>query len=98
MAGEEVQSCTIPYGKDGNIGIWFAIKKSESFFNFFLEGYQSTRFRVFSRYFAPVGLKASSAGQRKNDNVLLHEKRQSITFVREGCIRNLSGASGQTAL
>ena len=47
MAGEEVQSCTIPYGKDGNIGIWFAIKKSESFLTFSWRGIRVPDFEYF---------------------------------------------------
>ena len=44
------------------------------------------------------GRKDLGEGLGKNDEVLLQEKRQSITFVIEGCRRDLSGASGQTAL
>ena len=48
--------------------------------------------------FRPAGRNDLSEGFGENDDVLLQEKGQSITFVREGCRRDLSGASGQTAL
>ena len=44
------------------------------------------------------GRKDLGEGLGKNDEVLLQEKRQSVTFAIEGCRRDLSGASGQTAL
>ena len=40
-------------------------------FNFFRHGYQSTRFRVFSRYSAPAGRKASGPGKGGTLSVLL---------------------------
>ena len=44
------------------------------------------------------GRKDLGEGLWKNGDVLLQEKRQSVTFVSEGCRRDLNGASGQTAL
>ena len=48
--------------------------------------------------FRPAGRNDLSEGFWENGDVLLQEIGQSITFVREGCRRNLNVASGQTAL
>ena len=48
--------------------------------------------------FRPAGRNELGEGLWENDDVLLQEKGQRITFVKEGCRRDLNGASGQTAL
>ena len=73
-------------------------KKVKKIFNFFRQGYQSTRFRVFSRYSDPAGRKASGPGKGGTVSVLLLMTELIVIFVFEGCRRDLSGASGQTAL
>lgn len=84
--------------KDGSVGEESAIKKSKIIFNFFRRGYQSTRFRVFSRYSDPAGRKASEPGKGGIVSVLLLMTELIVIFVFEGCRRDLNGASGQTAL
>ena len=73
-------------------------KKVKKSFNFFARGYQSTRFRVFSQYSDPAGQKASEPDYGGIVSPPLLVTEQSVIFVTEGCRRDLSGASGQTAL
>ena len=92
-------SCTMHDRKDGNVGEESAIKKKvKNNFNFFRRGYQSTRSRVFSWYSDPAGRKASEPGKGGIVSALLLKTELIVIFVIEGCRRNLSGASGQTAL
>ena len=70
------------------------LKKFQLFLSCESEYLDSSSFAVFWT----GGRKDIGEGLWKNDEVLLQEKRQSITFVREGCRRDLNGASGQTAL
>ena len=71
---------------------------SKKNFNFFRRGYQSTRSRVFSWYSDPAGRKASEPGKGGIVSALLLVTELIVNFVIEGCRRDLSGASGQTAL
>lgn len=99
VAKRKAQSCTMPKREDGNVGEESAIKKKvKKIFNCFRQGYQSTRFRVFSRYSDPAGRKASGPGKGGTVSVLLLMTELIVIFVFEGCRRDLSGASGQTAL
>ena len=70
----------------------------EKISTFLRPGCRSTRNRALLWYSGPVGRNDLDKGLWENDDVLLQEKRQSITFVREGCRPDLNGASGQTAL
>ena len=98
-ADGEVLSCTMHDRKDGNVGEESAIKKKvKKNFNFFRRGYQSTRSRVFSWYSDPAGRKASEPGKGGIVSALLLKTELIVNFVIEGCRRDLSGASGQTAL
>ena len=97
-AKEGNRSVQCPYAKNGTIGHQKTAKKNLKKFQLFLSGepeyLDSSSFAVFWT----GGRKDIGEGLWKNDEVLLQEKRQSITFVREGCKRDLNGASGQTAL
>ena len=98
-------------GKRGAAGVYKApckewhywtSKDGRKFFDkistFLSPGCRSTRNRALSRYSGSAGRNDLSEGFWENGDVLLQEIGQSITFVREGCRRNLNGASGQTAL
>lgn len=91
--------CTIPLCKERHYWTSKDGKKLfEKILTFFCQACRSTRIQAVSRYFGPEEGKIMVEGLWKNDEVLLQEKRQSVTFAIEGCRRDLNGASGQTAL
>ena len=97
-AKEGNRSVQCPYAKNGTIGHQKTAKKFWKKINFFLSGVSEYPDLGCFAVLWTGGGKDMGEGLWKNDEVLLQEKRQSITFVREGCKRDLNGASGQTAL
>ena len=81
---------------------YWTSKDGQNFFEkistFLSPGCRSTRNRALLWYSGSAGRNGLGEGFWENGEVLLQEKGQSITFVREGCRRDLNGASGQTAL
>ena len=97
-AKEGNRSVQCPYAKNGTIGHQKTAKKILKKFQLFLSSVSEYPHLGSFTVLQTEGRKDLGEGLGKNDEVLLQEKRQSITFVIEGCRRNLSGASGQTAL
>ena len=91
--------CTMPLCKERHHWTSKDGKKNfEKKINFFLSGVSEYPDLGCFAVLWTGGGKDMGEGLLKNDEVLLQEKRQSVTFAIEGCRRDLSGASGQTAL
>ena len=97
-AKEGNRSVQCPYAKNGTIGHQKTAKNFLRKFQLFSAGVSEYPDSGCFAVLWTGGGKDMGEGLWKNDEVLLQEKRQSVTFAIEGCRRDLNGASGQTAL